>query len=70
MAGEKGKIRQGKKAQVAIYLGNAVRMFKKASGRIVLSTSKQIVSLTKQGNVTNGKRLFDILNALYESEHK
>jgi hypothetical protein len=70
MPGEKSKIIQSKKAKVAIYLSDVVRMFKKNDDRIRLSNKELIVSINKNGVVTNGKRLYKILNALYEREHR
>lgn len=70
MPGEKGKILQGKKAKYAIYLSDVVRMFKKHDDRIVLSTQELIASIAKDGSVTNGKRLYKIVHALYKREHR
>lgn len=70
MPGKKGRIVQGKKAKVAVYLSDVVRMFKKGDNRIRLSTYDLIASISKDGRVTNGKRLYSILNTLYKREHR
>jgi hypothetical protein len=70
MPGEKGKIVQGKRAKYAVYLGDKVRIFKIDSDRIRLSTDNLIVSINSDGRVTNGQRLYKILNVLYQSEHR
>lgn len=69
MPGEKGRIIQGKKAKVSVYLGNSVRMFKKGDDRIRLATEDLIASINKDGRVTNSKRLYKILDILYKREH-
>lgn len=70
MPGRKGEITQGKRAKLAIYLGDATRMFKKTKDRIYFSNEGEIVSINKDGKITDGKKLFRILNSLYKREHK
>ncbi len=70
MPGEKGKISQGKSAKIAVYLGDKVRIFKIDSDRIRLSTDNLIASINSNGRVTNGQRLYKILNVLYQREHR
>ena len=70
MPGNRGKIVQSPKAKVAVYLSDVVRMFKKDDDRIMLSTEDLIASINKDGLVTNGKRLYKILNTLYKREHR
>ncbi|MFC1755721.1 hypothetical protein ACFL96_20415 [Thermoproteota archaeon] len=70
MPGKKGKITQSKKAKVAVYLSDVVRMFKMEDNRIRFSTEKLIASINKDGRVTNGKRLYKILDTLYKREHR
>ena len=69
MPGEKGKIIQSAKGKYAIYLSDVVRMFKYSDDGIRLATKDLIVSVNKAGKVTSGKRLYEILHALYEREH-
>jgi hypothetical protein len=70
MPGNRGKIVQSPKAKVAVYLSDVVRMFKKDDDRIRLATEDLIVSINKDGSVTNGKRLYKILDILYKREHR
>lgn len=70
MPGKNKRIMQGERAKVTIYLGDKVRMFKVSDDRIRLSTAKLIASINKDGCVTNGRRLYKILNILYKSEHR
>ncbi len=70
MPGKRGKIVQSPKAKVAVYLSDVVRMFKKGDERIRLSTKDLIAAINKDGRVTNGKRLYRILNTLYKREHR
>ena len=70
MPGKKGKIIQCTRGNFAIYLSDVVRMFRYRDDGIRLATKDFIVSVNKEGNVTNGKRLYKILNMLYEREHR
>lgn len=70
MPGEKGKIIQSPKGKFAIYLSDVVRMFRYSDDGIRLATEKLIVSVNRDGHVTNGKRLYKILHMLYEREHR
>ncbi len=69
MPGMRGEIFQGKRAKYSIYLGKKVRMFKMSDKRLRLSTDTLIASVSESGSVTNGRRLYRILNVLYKSEH-
>lgn len=70
MPGKKGYIVQSPRAKYAIYLSDVVRMFKYNDDGMRLATKDLIASVNKDGHVTSGKRLYEILNTLYEREHQ
>ena len=70
MTGKKGKIIQGKRARYTVYLGEKVRIFKMNDKRIRLSMDDLIASISENGSVTSGRRLYKILDTLYKSEHQ
>ena len=70
MPGKRGQIIQSPRGRFAIYLSDVVRMFKYSDNGIRLATKDLIISVNEDGHVTNGKRLYKILNMLYEREHQ
>ena len=71
MGRQKGKIVQSKKGKgCVIHLSDVVSMFKTSDDRIKFATRGLIASISKDGKVTSGKRLYKIFSALYQSEDK